>query len=74
MDILDRPSQIEGFRLLQLRGQLKLEMVGLKTRGRSAYSRIKEEFNIKGSRQSVLDQFQQIVKAHMQAYKGRSNV
>ena len=36
---------------------LKLELLGMKGRGRSAYSVIKSEFGLKGNRQSVYDQF-----------------
>jgi hypothetical protein len=37
-------DNINLFRLLSLRSALKLEIVGMKRRGRSAYSIIKEEF------------------------------
>jgi hypothetical protein len=40
---------------------LKLELLGMKGRGRSAYAIIKSEFSIKGNRQSVYDQFKAIV-------------
>jgi hypothetical protein len=42
---------------------LKLELLGMKGRGRSAYAIIKSEFSIKGNRQSVYNQF----VAHRQA-------
>jgi hypothetical protein len=54
----DTPELIEGYRLLVLASKLKLETKGLKmSRGPSAYTLIKKEFNLKGNKQSVLDQF-----------------
>ncbi len=55
-------DKIAWFRLLSLRQALKLEMVGMKRRGRSAYSIIKSEFGLKGSRQSVLEQFEKLLR------------
>ena len=46
-----------------LLGALKLEIKGLKRRGRPAYAIIKDEFGFKGTRQKVYDQF----KAHIEA-------
>ena len=61
--IIDKPEQIELYQMLVLRSALKLEMVGIKMgRGRTAYSAIKHLFNIKGSRQKVLDIFNEIIK------------
>ena len=54
--IADTPYKIELFRLLTLRGGLKLELKGIKHRGRTAYSILKEELNIKGGREKVLRQ------------------
>ena len=45
------------FRLSILEKALKLELLGMKGRGRSAYSVIKSEFGFKGNKQSVYDQF-----------------
>ena len=50
------PEQVDHARLLTLRTALKLEIQGLKSRGRSAYTIIKEELGIKGSRASDLEQ------------------
>lgn len=51
-------KDIEGYRARVLLSALKLEILGIKrSRGRTAYSIIKREFNLKGSRQSVYDQF-----------------
>ena len=53
--IVDTPEKIEAFRLLALRGALKLELIGLKKRGRSAYSIIKSEFGFKGNKRKVFN-------------------
>ena len=50
------PEQVDHARLLTLRSALKLELQGLKSRGRSAYTILKEELGINGSRASVLEQ------------------
>ena len=61
--IIDKPEQIDMYQLLVLRKALELEMKGLRmSRGRTAYSAIKQMFNIKGSRQKVLNIFNEIIK------------
>ena len=61
--LLTQPNQIEGFRLLSLQKGLKLELKGLKvSRGISCYKIIKEEFNLKGNKQKVLDQYTKILE------------
>ena len=61
--VLDKPELKEGFRLLQLKSALKLELIGMKMwRGQSAYARIKEEFGLRGSKQKVFDQFEELLK------------
>jgi hypothetical protein len=47
-------EDIERFRLFTLRAALKLEIAGMKKRGRSAYSIIKTELKFKGNRARVL--------------------
>ena len=60
---LNTPTQIEAFRFKTLLRGLKLELAGMKmSRGRSCYSIIKEEFNLKGSKQKVYDQFKQLTE------------
>jgi len=67
MIIADTPQKIELYQMLVLRSALKLEMLGLKTRARrTAYSAIKQMFNLKGNRQKVLDQFNEIIDATKQ--------
>lgn len=56
MTILTTPDQIAAFRLLSLRSMLKLEIYGMTRRGRSAYSIIKQELGLKGSKTRVYDQ------------------
>ena len=54
--IIDKPEQIELYQMLVVRKMLQLEMKGLKmSKGRTAYSSAKKLFDIKGSRQKVLD-------------------
>jgi len=55
-------NQVDTFRLLALRGALRLEIKGLKRRGRSVYSIIKEEFGFKGNKEKVLSQLNQLIK------------
>ena len=65
--IIDKPEQIELYQMLVLRSALKLEMLGLKmSRGRTAYSAIKQMFNLKGNRQKVLDTFNEIIETTKQ--------
>ena len=54
-------ENIDMFRLVVLKNALKLEMLGMKRRGRSTYSIVKEEFNLKGSKQKVYDQLVDII-------------
>ncbi len=59
--MIDTPEGIAHYRLCALKGRLKLEIAGLKGRGRSAYSVLKQEHGLKGNRQSVLEQVQKMV-------------
>jgi len=43
------------------KGALKLELVGLKKRGRTAYSICKEVYGLKGNRESVYEQMCELV-------------
>ena len=56
-------ENIDLFRMSILEKALKLELLGMKGRGRSAYSVIKSEFGLKGNRQSVYDQFKVYVSS-----------
>ena len=52
---------VDRFRTYALLCALKLEIKGLKRNGPSAFSIIKKEYNLKGSKQSVHDQLQSIL-------------
>ena len=56
-------ENIDLFRMSILEKALTLELLGMKGRGRSAYSVIKSEFGLKGNRQSVYDQFKVYVSS-----------
>ena len=62
MITLDTPEQIDMFRFLSLKSMLKLECLGMKRRGQSAYSIIKAEYGFKGTKKSVLEQMEKIIK------------
>lgn len=66
MIILDTPEQIDMARFLSLRSALKLECLGMGRRGQSAYSIIKQEYGFKGTKKSVLQQMEQIIKEFKQ--------
>jgi hypothetical protein len=61
MTILTTPGQIRLARMYTLKAMLSLEAKGMSRRGRSAYTIIKEEFSLKGNKQSVLAQFETIL-------------
>ena len=61
--IIDRPEHIELYRMLTQKQALKLEIYGMKTRGRSAYALIKEIYKLKGSKQRVYEQFTALIEA-----------
>ena len=61
MVMLTTPKQIDFARLATLKAGLKLEMVGMHRHGRSCYSILKEELNLKGSKKKVFDQVQAMV-------------
>ena len=47
--IIDNPNHIELYQMMVQKQALKLEIYGMKTRGRSAYVLIKEMYKLKGS-------------------------
>ena len=62
MIIADTPQKIDLYRMHVLEKMLKLELLGIKMgRGKTAYSAIKKEYNLKGSRQKVYDTFTEII-------------
>jgi hypothetical protein len=63
--VLSTAPQIEGARLASIEGRLKLELKGIRFGGTSTFAFVKRTFEMKGSRASVLKQFQ--------AYRERFN-
>lgn len=60
---LDSPEQIQMAKYLTMRSGLKLEIQGLRlTRGLSCYKLIKDTFGLKGNKQKVLDQFENLLR------------
>lgn len=51
------------FRLSVLEKALKLEVLGMKRRGASVYSIVKQEFGLKGTKAAVYKQFSEYVEA-----------
>jgi len=62
MIIIDTPDGIEAFRLLAIRGRLKLELSGLRFKGGSTFAYVKREFGFKGNNTSVFEQYEQHLK------------
>lgn len=52
---------IIDYRKKVLLSALKLELLGMKRSGPSAYSIIKQEYNLKGSKQTVYNQFESMI-------------
>jgi hypothetical protein len=63
MQVITGKEQIQGARALTLRQGLRMELVGMKRRGRSCYSIIKEEFGFKGNKEVVFESFTNLLKA-----------
>jgi hypothetical protein len=64
MSSINKPEQIDMYRQRVLLKGLKLELIGMKlSRGRSCYSIVKQEYGLKGNKQSVYDQFKAISDA-----------
>ena len=59
--IIDNPEDIDLYSIVAKRSALVLEMRGMKRRGRSAYSLIKEEFGLKGNKQKIFEQLTEII-------------
>lgn len=62
MSTITGKENIEHFRRFTLLKALKLETMGMKGRGASAYSIIKREYGLKGNKQKVYEQFKQYVE------------
>ena len=68
--IINTPYKIELYRLAALKSMLKLEILGMKGRGRSAFSIVKEELGIKGNKKRVLEQVTELIET---IKKGNTN-
>lgn len=55
-------SDIEVYRFFARKGALKLEILGLKHSCGSVYAICKKVYGLKGSKQKVLDQMEEIAK------------
>lgn len=56
-------SQVTGYRAKVLLSSLSLECKGMRRHGRSAYAIVKEEYNLRGNKQSVYNQLKTILEA-----------
>lgn len=54
----------KDYRLIVLKSGLSLELAGMKSRGRSCYSIIKKEFNLKGSKKKVYFDYCKLLEQH----------
>ena len=58
--IITGKENIQAYRMKVLKSALKMELLGMKGRGRSSDSIIKSEFSLKGNKQKVFEQFEQL--------------
>jgi len=72
MMIADTPYKIELYALLSLRAALRMEVAGLKGRGKSAYAIAKQELGVKGNKQKVLDQVNQMIQSMKEQQQGEA--
>jgi hypothetical protein len=59
MSVITNPDHIAQFRILTLRQALRLEIMGMKKRGSSAYSTLKA-MGFKGTKQEIFDQLSEL--------------
>ena len=59
MSVITNPDHIAQMRILTLSQALKLEMLGMKRGGKSAYAILKAE-GYKGTRQAIFDQLTEL--------------
>jgi hypothetical protein len=61
--MLDTPEKIQMAQYLTMRSGLQLEVKGMRlTRGLSCYKMIKDRFGLKGNKQKVLEQFEDLLR------------
>ena len=70
--VLDNAEQIAEFRLRTLHKMLKLEIAGMTRRGQSAYSIIKQETGLKGSRQKIYDELSEYFQLQKELNRSRN--
>lgn len=59
-------KNIKMAQMLAQRSCLKMEIAGLGRRGRSAYAIIKEQYGLRGNKQSVYTQFCELIEKEKQ--------
>ena len=62
MTTITTPEHINFDRLLTVKQALRLETLGMSRRGQSAYSAVKKEFALKGTKVSVLEKFTKLIE------------
>jgi len=58
-------EELKLFQIAQLKARLKLEIFGMKCRGRSAYSLAKQLYGLKGSKIDVLVKLEKMVEEEL---------
>ena len=66
MTVIEGMDRVKMSQALTLRQALKLELLGLKRHGKSAYAIVKDTFGFKGNRKTVLDQLNQWIEQESQ--------
>lgn len=56
-------TDVELFQLAALKSALKLETLGMKRRGKSVYSIVKQRFGFKGNKEAVLKQLIEYIES-----------
>jgi len=69
MNALTEPWQIALYRMKALAKALELETLGMKKRGRSAYSIVKEEYGLKGNKMTVLEKLNALYEDEKEIWK-----
>jgi hypothetical protein len=69
MNALTEPWQIALYRMKVLAKALELETLGMKKRGRSAYSIVKEEYGLKGNKMTVLEKLNALYEDEKEIWK-----
>ncbi len=70
--IIDAPEGIAFYQLCARRGALRLELRGLRRRGRSAYAICKEVYGLKGNRERVLAQMDALIEKAQEENRERA--